>query len=127
MTTQLIQSVSIPGQGMTCDGNDHYFTFRLGDALGGGSWPSPLPSSITILSCSYSVKTDDPNAQSCVGLNGAGGDMLTPVLLGQAFGKYDAPAGCGRQFLSTDELHFHVLAAAGKYANINAAIEFSVP
>jgi hypothetical protein len=119
------QSVSIPGQGMPCDGNDHRFVFKIGDALGGGSWPDPLPSSIEILSCSYTIMTNDPNAQSCVGVAGIGGDLLTPVMLGQAFGKFDVPYGYSRVLTATDELHFHVLAAPGKYADINASIEFT--
>lgn len=133
-----MSSVSIPGQSMTCDDNDHYWIWKpsgcpsplpasaLGciTSTGGGSWPT---SDFTIWGTNYTVFTSDPNAAGVIGILGTGGDTITPNTIGQTFVR-QLEGNDGRPFaFATDRIDFHVLCASGKYANINAAIEYSVP
>jgi len=135
-------AMSIGGQGMPCDGNDHYVMFMticpvtlppsaiacqqpdaVGNAPGGGKWPA---ADFTIWGTNLTVQTNDTNAMGMVGLLGAGGDTLTPNMIGQGWVRQFETQG--RPFVrAIDRFDFHMLCSPGHFALINGAVEYTVP
>lgn len=139
-----VYAVSFPGTAVVCNGVDQRLDFlppRTGftDALaasiitttGGGSWPvdgTGHPIDFTIIGAEISCMTDSDYTQTVIGLSGACGDTLTPLLMGQGTEQRILPAGYGQSFsiAAGDVIHFHCK-SSGSYAIINGAIIFTVP
>lgn len=140
-------SISIPGQSFNCAGSDMYFMFMQTCPSGpfpNASYPSALgcssvpggapsgwtwPSSMTIWKASMTTITIDPNALSQIGILGAGGDLITPVMIGQGYMESNHLPN-GRAFTSSTDrfdLHVQCVAGPGKTFSIQGSIEYTTP